>query len=30
MIDPKLLEVENWWLLKQEGFYVRIEKRVDV
>ncbi|KAL9110644.1 MAG: hypothetical protein Q9227_004821 [Pyrenula ochraceoflavens] len=27
IIDPKLLKVENWWLLMQEGLYVRIKKR---
>ncbi|KAK3945060.1 cytochrome P450 [Diplogelasinospora grovesii] len=29
IIDPKLLQVENWWLFKQEGFYVRMEKRAE-
>ncbi|KAG9239278.1 putative benzoate 4-monooxygenase cytochrome P450 [Amylocarpus encephaloides] len=29
MIDPKPLETQNWWLFRQEGFYVRIEKRAN-
>jgi len=29
IIDPKLLQVKNWWLFIQEGFYVRMEKRVE-
>ncbi|CAN8102493.1 unnamed protein product [Discula destructiva] len=28
IIDPRLLQVENWWLFTQECVYVRIEKRV--
>ncbi|KAK8024485.1 benzoate 4-monooxygenase cytochrome P450 [Apiospora rasikravindrae] len=27
VVDPKLLHIENWWLLTQERLYVRIARR---